>query len=103
MVTAFAEPFYELTEAANTGKEVVNLDPQQTKDLYVAQGYMVGIGNVTGHGTYVSTYSSPSINSTGKGMIVQGDNVATFTATDTREYDNEGKSILERKHVFQFG
>jgi hypothetical protein len=100
MVTAFGEPFYELTDAVDTGKEVVSLDPQQTKDSYIAQGYMVGIGNVTEHGTYVSTYSSPSISSTGKGMIVKGDNVATFTATDTGEYDNEGNLFLKGSMYF---
>jgi hypothetical protein len=100
IVTAFGEPFYELTDAVDTGKEVVSLDPQQTKDSYVAQGYIVGIGNVTEHGTYVSTYSSPSIISTGKGMIVQGDNVATFTATDTGEYDNEGNVFLKGSMYF---
>jgi hypothetical protein len=99
MVTAVGEPFYELTDAVDTGKEVVSLDPQQTKDSYVAQGYMVGIGNVTEHGIYVSTYSSPSISSTGKGMIVQGDNVATFTATDTGEYDNEGNLFLKGRCI----
>lgn len=100
METAFGKPFYELTDAIDTGKEVINLDPQQTKDSYIAQGYMVGIGNVTEYGTYVSTYSSPSVSSTGKGMIVQGDNVATFTATDTGEYDSEGNLFLKGSMYF---
>ena len=55
---------------------------------------------VTEYGTYVSTYSSPSVSSTGKGMIVQGDNVATFTATDTGEYDSEGNLFLKGSMYF---
>ena len=100
MVTAFGEPFYELTDSVDTGKEVVSIDPQQTKDSYVAEGNMVEIGNVTEYGTYVSTYSSPSISSTGKGMIVQGDSVATFTAADTGEYDNNGNLLLKGSMYF---
>jgi hypothetical protein len=100
MVTAFGEPFYELTDAIDTGKEVVSIDPQQTKDSYIAQGNMIGIGNVTEYGTYISTYSSPSISSTGKGMIVQGDSVATFTAADTGEYDNNGNLLLKGSMYF---
>ena len=100
MVTAFGEPFYELTDAVDTGKEVVSIDPQQTKDSYIAQGKMNGIGNVTEYGTYVSTYSSPSISSTGKGMIVQGDSVATLTAADTGEYDINGDLLLKGSMYF---
>lgn len=100
MVTAFGEPFYELTDAVDTGKEVVSIDPQQTKDSYIAQGNMNGIGNVTEYGTYISTYSSPSISSTGKGMIVQGDSVATFTAADTGEYDSNGDLLLKGSMYF---
>ena len=100
MVTAFGEPFYELTDSVDTGKEVVSIDPQQTKDSYVAEGNMVEIGNVTEYGTYVSTYSSPSISSTGKGMIFQGDSVATFTAADTGEYDNNGNLLLKGSMYF---
>lgn len=100
MVTAFGEPFYELTDSVDTGKEVVSINPQQTKDSYVAEGNMVEIGNVTEYGTYVSTYSSPSISSTGKGMIVQGDSVATFTAADTGEYDNNGNLLLKGSMYF---
>ena len=100
MVTAFGEPFYELTDSVDTGKEVVSINPQQTKDSYVAEGNIVEIGNVTEYGTYVSTYSSPSISSTGKGMIVQGDSVATFTAADTGEYDNNGNLLLKGSMYF---
>lgn len=101
MITAFGEPFYELTDAVDTGKEVVSINPQQTKDSYKAEGNMIGIGNVTEYGTYVSTYSSPSISSTGKGMIVQGDSVATFTDADTGEYDDEGNLLLKGSMFFE--
>ncbi len=85
LTSAFGLSFYELTDSKDTGKEVVSIDPEQTKDSYIAQGNMNWIGNVTEYGTYISTYSSPAISSIGKGMIVQNDNVATFTAEDTRE------------------
>ena len=62
---------------------------------------MKGIGNVTEYGTYVSTYSSPEISSIGKGMIVQNDNVTTFTAEDTGKYDNEGNLLLKGTMFFQ--
>ncbi|MDF0679721.1 MAG: hypothetical protein P0116_02015 [Candidatus Nitrosocosmicus sp.] len=101
LISAFGLPFYELTDAKDTGKEVLNIDPQQTKDSYIAQGNMKGIGNVTEYGTYISTYSSPEISSTGKGMIVQNDNVATFTAEDTGKYDNDGNLLLKGTMFFQ--
>lgn len=101
LTSAFGLPFYELTDAKDTGKEVLSIDPQQTKDSYIAQGNMTGIGNVTEYGTYVSTYSSPEISSTGKGMIVQNDNVATFTAEDTGKYDSDGNLLLKGAMFFQ--
>jgi hypothetical protein len=101
LTSAFGLPFYELTDAKDTGKEVLNIDPQQTKDSYIAQGNMKGIGNVTEYGTYISTYSSPEISSTGKGMIVQNNNVATFTAEDTGKYDNDGNLLLKGTMFFQ--
>ena len=101
LTSAFGLPFYELTDAKDTGKEVLNIDPQQTKDSYIAQGNMKEIGNVTEYGTYLSTYSSPEISSMGKGMIVQNDNVATFTAEDTGKYDSEGNLILKGTMFFQ--
>lgn len=101
LTSAFGLPFYELTDAKDTGKEVLNIDPQQTKDSYIAQGNMKVIGNVTEYGTYISTYSSPEISSTGKGMIVQDDNVATFTAEDTGKYDNDGNLLLKGTMFFQ--
>jgi len=101
LTSAFGLPFYELTDAKDTGKEVLNIDPQQTKDSYIAQGNMKGIGDVTEYGTYISTYSSPEISSTGKGMIVQNNNVATFTAEDTGKYDNDGDLLLKGTMFFQ--
>ena len=64
---------------------------------------MIGLGNVTEYGTYVSTYSSPSIKSTGKGMIVQNDKVATFTAADTGKYDKAGNLFLKGSMFFESG
>ena len=78
MTAAFGEPFYVLNDSKDTGNEVVNLEPPQTKDSYIAQGYMQGIGNVSERGTYVTTYSSPIISSVGKGLIVKNDHVATL-------------------------
>lgn len=101
LTSTFGLPFYELTDAKDTGKEVLNIDPQQTRDSYIAQGNMKGIGNVTEYSTYVSTYSSPEISSMGKGMIVQNDNVATFTAEDTGKYDNDGNLLLKGTMFFQ--
>ncbi|WP_186434040.1 hypothetical protein [Candidatus Nitrosocosmicus arcticus] len=101
LTSAFGSPFYELTDAKDTGKEVLSIDPQQTKDSYIAQGIMNGIDNVTEYGTYISTYSSPDITSVGKGMIVQNDNVATFTAEDTGKYDSEGNLLLKGTMFFQ--
>ena len=101
LTSSFGLPFYELTDAKDTGKEVLNIDPQQTKDSYIAQGNMKGIGNVTEYGTYISTYSSPEISSIGKGMIVQNDNVATFTAEDTGKYDSDGNLLLKGTMFFQ--
>jgi len=101
LTSAFGLPFYELTDAKDTGKEVLNIDPQQTKDSYIAQGNMEGIGNVIEYGTYISTYSSPEISSIGKGMIVQNDNVATFTAEDIGKYDNDGNLLLKGTMFFQ--
>ncbi|HYG00049.1 MAG TPA: hypothetical protein VD815_08145 [Candidatus Saccharimonadales bacterium] len=101
MITAFGDPFYELTDSKDRGKEGVSLDPQQTKDSHIAQENMTGIGNVTEHGTYVSTYSSPSISSVGKGMIIQNDSVATFTASDTGEYDDQGNPFLKGSVYFE--
>jgi hypothetical protein len=37
LTSAFGAPFYELTDAKDTGKEVFNIDPQQTKVSYIAQ------------------------------------------------------------------
>ena len=101
MEAAFGKPFYELTDSKDTGKEVVSINPQQTKDSYIATGIINGIGNVTEYGTYVSTYSSPSVSSTGKGMIVQNDNVATFTAEDTGKYDSAGNLFLKGSMFFK--
>jgi len=101
LTSAFGLPFYELTDAKDTGKEVLNIDPQQTKDSYITQGNMKGIGNVTEYGTYISTYSSPEISSMGKGMIVQNDNVVTFTAEDTGKYDSDGDLLLKGTMFFQ--
>ena len=101
LTSAFGLPFYELTDSKDTGKEVVSIDPEQTKDSYIAQGNMDGIGNVTEYGTYISTYTSPAVTSTGKGLIVQNDNVATFTAEDTGKYDNAGNLLLKGTMFFQ--
>ena len=62
---------------------------------------MKGIGNVTEYGTYTSTYSSPEISSIGKGMIVQNENVATFTAEDIGKYDSDGNLLLKGTMFFQ--
>ena len=101
LTSAFGLPFYELTDAKDTGKEVLSINPQQTKDFYLSQGNIKSIGNVTEYDTYVSTYSSPEISSTGKGMIVQNDNVATFTAEDTGKYDSDGNLLLKGAMFFQ--
>lgn len=101
MTAAFGEPFYVLNDSKDTGNEVVNLEPPQTKDSYIAQGYMQGIGNVSERGTYVTTYSSPIISSVGKGLIVKNDHVATFTAQDTGRYDNWGNRLLKGTMFFQ--
>lgn len=100
METAFGKPFYELTDSKDTGKEVISINPQQTKDSYIATGNMSGIGNVTEYGTYINTYSSPAISSMGKGLIVQNDNVATFTAKDTGKYDSQGNLFLKGSMFF---
>ena len=64
---------------------------------------MKGIGNVTEYGTYISTYSSPEISSIGKGMIVQNDNVATFTAADILvNMTATGEFTIKRNYVFTF-
>ena len=39
LTSAFGLPFYELTDAKDTGKEVLNIDPQQTKDSYCSGQY----------------------------------------------------------------
>jgi hypothetical protein len=101
LTSAFGLPFYKLTDAKDTGREVLSIDPQQTKDTYIAQGNIKGIDNVTEYGTYVSIYSSPEISSTGKGMIVQNDNVAIFTAEDTGKYDSDGNLLLKGAMFFQ--
>jgi hypothetical protein len=101
MEASFGKPFYELTDSKDIGKEVVSINPQQTKDSYIATGNISGIGNVTEYGTYVSTYSSPVISSTGRGMIVQKDNVATFTAEDTGQYDSQGNLLLKGSMFFK--
>jgi hypothetical protein len=101
LTSAFGLPFYELTDSKDTGNEVVSIDPEQTKNSYIAQGNMNRIGNVTEYGTYISTHSSPEVSSTGKGMIVQNDNVATFTAEDTGKYDNAGNLLLKGTMFFQ--
>ena len=36
MTSAFGEPFYVLNDSKDTGNEVVNLEPPQTKDSYIA-------------------------------------------------------------------
>jgi hypothetical protein len=101
MTAAFGEPFYVLNDSKDTGNEVVNLEPPQTKGSYIAQGYMQGIGNVSERGTYVTTYSSPIISSVGKGLIFKNDHVATFTAQDTGRSDNEGNRLLKGTMLFQ--
>jgi hypothetical protein len=101
MTSAFGEPFYELNDSKDTGNEVISLEPPQTKDSYIAQGYMQGIGNVSEHGTYVTTYSSPIISSVGKGLIFKDDHVATFTAQDTGRSDNDGNRFLKGTMLFQ--
>jgi hypothetical protein len=101
MTAAFGEPFYVLNDSEDTGNEVVNLEPPQTKGSYIAQGYMQGIGNVSERGTYVTTYSSPIISSVGKGLIFKNDHVATFTAQDTGRSDNEGNRLLKGTMLFQ--
>src|SRR5919112_3761935 len=101
MTAVFGEPFYVLNDSNDTGNEVVNLEPPQTKGSYIAQGYMQGIGNVSERGTYVTTYSSPIISSVGKGLIFKNDHVATFTAQDTGRSDNEGNRLLKGTMLFQ--
>jgi hypothetical protein len=101
MTAVFGEPFYVLNDSNDTGNEVVNLEPPQTKGSYIAQGYMQGIGNVSERGTYVTTYSSPIISSVGKGLIFKNDHVATFTAQDTGKSDNEGNRLLKGTMLFQ--
>src|SRR5215216_1962450 len=39
MTAAFGDPFYVLNDSKDTGNEVVNLEPPQTKGSYIAQGY----------------------------------------------------------------
>lgn len=95
ITNAFGEPFYILNDSKDTGYEVINLDPQQTKSSYIAQGNMQGIGNVTEYGTFITTYSSPISSSIGKGLIVKGDQVATFTAQDIGSYDKDGNLLLK--------
>lgn len=101
LTTAFGEPFYLLNDSQDTGREVLSIDPQQTKNSYVSHGYMQGIGNVTEYGTYVTTHLSPIVSSDGKGMIVKGDQVATFTAKDTGSYDSDGNIFLKGTMFFQ--
>ena len=55
MTATLGEPFYVLNDSKDTGNEVVNLEPPLTKGSYIAQGYMKGIGNVSEHGSYITT------------------------------------------------
>ncbi|VFJ13886.1 hypothetical protein [Candidatus Nitrosocosmicus franklandus] len=95
ITNAFGEPFYILNDSKNTGHEVIGLDPQQTKSSYIAQGNMQGLGNVTEYGIFITTYSSPISSSVGKGLIVKGDQVVTFTAQDIGSYDKDGNLLLK--------
>ena len=63
---------------------------------------MKGIGNVTEYGNiYINLFPYTSeISSIGKGMIVQNDNVATFTAEDTGKYDSDGNLLLKGTMFF---
>ena len=101
MTNAFGQPFYLLNDSKDTGYEVISLDPQQTKSSYITQGNMQGIGNVTEYGTFITTYSSPISSSIGKGMIVKGDQVATFTAQDIGSYDKQGNLLLKGAMNFE--
>lgn len=101
LTAAFGEPFYELNDSKDTGYEVISIEPQQTKSSYISYGNMQGIGNVTEYGTFINSFSSPIVSSDGKGMIVDGDQVVTFTAKDTGRYDNDGNLFLKGTMFFQ--
>lgn len=62
---------------------------------------MQEIGNVIEYGTFITTYSSPISSSVGKGMIVKGHQIVTFTAQDIGSYDEEGNLLLKSAMNFE--
>lgn len=103
LTSAFGSPFYILNDSEFTGNEVLSLEPQKTKDTYMANGFMQGIGNVKEEGTYVSTYKPDKIISTGIGFIIKDNHRATFTAEDTGKIDSQGNIFLKGTMYFESG
>jgi hypothetical protein len=100
LTEAFGEPFYVLQDTNDTGSELLNTNPLQTKDSYSGEGMINGVGNVTEIGTYTTTYGLGTTKSVGKGVIGTGDgHVVTFTGEDRGQTDYNG-TVLYRGIMF---
>ena len=72
--TILGAPFFEDRGSKVTGTRVINTNPVQTEDSFVANVTIRGIGNATDSGTFITTHKSNGITtSEGQGIISNAD------------------------------
>jgi hypothetical protein len=100
--TILGAPFFEDRGSKVTGTRVINTNPVQTEDSFVAYVTIRGIGNATDSGTFTTTHKSNGITtSEGQGIISNADGeVATHTAKDLGFTNETGDTTYRGIQIF---
>ena len=72
--TVLGAPFFEDRGSKVTGTRVMNINPVQTEDSFVANVTIRGVGNATDTGTFITTHKPGGITtSEGQGIVSTAD------------------------------
>ena len=100
--TVLGPPFFEDRGSKVTGTRVINTNPAQTEDSFVANVTIRGVGNATDTGTFITTYKPGGITtSEGQGIVSTADGeIATYTAQDLGFTNKTGDTTYRGIQIF---
>ena len=100
--TIFGNPFFDDRGSKVTGTRVINTNPVQTEDSFVANVTIRGVGNATDAGTFITTHKPGGITtSEGQGIVSTADGeIATYTAQDLGFTNETGCTTYRGIQIF---
>ena len=100
--TIFGNPFFDDRGSKVTGTRVINTNPVQTEDSFVANVTIRGVGNATDAGTFITTHKPGGITtSEGQGIVSTADGeIATYTAQDLGFTNETGYTTYRGIQIF---